>query len=274
MIAEESTAWPGVTHSTDSHSNALGFGFKWNMGWMNDTLAYLKRDPIHRHFHHNEMTFSLIYCFNEQFILSLSHDEVVHGKGTLLEKIPGDDWQKFANLRLLYGYQYAIPGKKLIFMGCEFGQWSEWKYDGELDWTLQQYPPHEGLQHFVADLNRLYKDHPALHELDCDPTGFSWIAADDAAKSIYTFCRTSRAQQSIVVVANFTPTPHTHYRVGVPESGNYVEILNSDAEVYGGSNIGNPGSLTTHDQASHGRPFSLELNIPPLAIMMLALETQ
>ncbi|WP_144057461.1 1,4-alpha-glucan branching protein GlgB [Novipirellula maiorica] len=269
-LAEESTSFGGVSRPV--YTGGLGFGMKWDMGWMHDTLEYMKRDPIHRKYHQNELTFRSVYAYSENFVLPLSHDEVVHGKGSLISRMPGDDWQKFANMRLLFGYQYAVPGKKLMFMGCEFGQWSEWKYEEQLDWALLEYRFHDGLQRFVGDLNRLHKDYPALHELDCDPAGFSWIAADDAAKSIYTFCRTSRDGQQVVVVVNFTPSTHADYRVGVPEKGAYVEILNSDAEVYGGSNFGNLGAKETIDEESHGRPYSLELNIPPLAIMMLTLD--
>ncbi len=269
-LAEESTSFGGVSRPV--YTGGLGFGFKWDMGWMHDTLEYIKRDPIHRKYHQNELTFRSVYAYSENFVLPLSHDEVVHGKGALISRMPGDDWQKFANMRLLYGYQYSVPGKKLLFMGCEFAQYSEWKYDGQLDWALQSAPLNSGLQLFVGDLNRLHKDYPALHELDCDPAGFSWIAADDAAKSMYTFCRTSSTGQQVVVIVNFTPTPHFDYRIGVPDDGSYIEILNSDSEVYGGSNIGNLGLRETQVIPSHGRPFSLELNIPPLAILMLTLD--
>jgi 1,4-alpha-glucan branching enzyme len=269
-IAEESTAYGGVSRPV--YTGGLGFGFKWDMGWMHDTLEYMKRDPIYRKYHQNELTFRSVYAFSENFVLPLSHDEVVHGKGSLISRMPGDDWQKFANMRLLFGYQYALPGKKLLFMGCEFAQWTEWKYSSQLDWALQSSPMHSGLQMFVGDLNRLHKDYPALHELDCEPEGFSWIAADDAAKSMYTFCRTSSAGQQVVVVVNFTPSPHSDYRIGVPAAGSYVEILNSDSKLYGGSNLGNMGLQKAEPIPSHGRPFSLQLNIPPLAIMMLTVD--
>jgi len=270
-LAEESTSYGGVSRPV--YTGGLGFGFKWDMGWMHDTLEYIKRDPIYRKYHQNELTFRSVYANSENFVLPLSHDEVVHGKGSLLSRMPGDDWQKFANMRLLYGYQYTVPGKKLLFMGCEFGQRGEWDHHNQLDWKQQAEPLNNGLQLFLGDLNRVYKDYPALHELDCTPGGFSWIAADDAAKSIYTYCRTSSDGQQVVVVVNFTPAPHFDYRIGVPGKGSYVEIVNSDSELYGGSNIGNLGLRKTDDQPSHGRPYSLELNIPPLSIVMLTLDS-
>lgn len=269
-FAEESTSYGGVSRPV--YTGGLGFGFKWDMGWMHDTLEYIKRDPIYRKYHQNELAFRSVYAFTENFVLPLSHDEVVHGKGSLLSRMPGDDWQKFANMRLLYGYQYSVPGKKLLFMGCEFAQPGEWKFNDQLDWSAQAGKLNSGLQLFLGDLNRLHKDYPALHELDCEPEGFSWIAADDAAKSIYTYCRTSTTGQQVVVVVNFTPAPHSDYRIGVPDQGAYVEILNSDAEAYGGSNVGNMGLRETDELPSHGRPYSLELNIPPLGILMLTLD--
>ncbi len=268
-LAEESTSYAGVSRPV--YTGGLGFGFKWDMGWMHDTLRYIKRDPVHRKYHQNELTFRSVYADTENFVLPLSHDEVVHGKGSLISRMPGDEWQKFANMRLLFGYQYAVPGKKLMFMGCEFAQYKEWNYESQLDWALQSVPLNSGLQLFVGDLNRLHRDYPALHELDCDAKGFSWIAADDASKSVYTFCRTAENGQHVVIVVNFTPTPHFDYRIGVPDLGAYVEILNSDSEVYGGSNIGNLGSRMSEAIPSHGRPNSLEVNIPPLAIVMVCL---
>jgi 1,4-alpha-glucan branching enzyme len=267
-IAEESTSYGGV--SSPVYNGGLGFGFKWDMGWMHDTLEYIKRDPIYRKYHQNELSFRSVYQFSENFMLPLSHDEVVHGKGSLIQRMPGDQWQRFANLRLLYGYQYATPGKKLLFMGGEFGQSSEWNADSQLDWSLLQFEIHDGVKKFIGDLNRIYKDYPALHELDCEPEGFSWIAADDAEKSIYTFCRQDSAGDSIVVVLNFTPAPHVGYRIGVPVPGKYIEIINSDSEMYGGSNIGNLGGQVAEEVASHGRDHSLKLNIPPLAMIMLS----
>ncbi len=267
-IAEESTSYGGVSRPT--YDGGLGFGFKWDMGWMHDTLEYMKRDPIYRKYHQNELSFRSVYQFSENFMLPLSHDEVVHGKGSLLQRMPGDPWQRFANLRLLYGYQYALPGKKLLFMGGEFGQSSEWNADSQLDWSLLQFEVHDGVKKYIGDLNRIYKDYPALHELDCQPEGFSWIAADDTEKSIYTFCRQDSAGDSIVVVFNFTPAPHVGYRIGVPLPGRYIEIINSDSKMYGGSNIGNLGGQVAEEVASHGRDYSLKLNIPPLAMIMLS----
>jgi 1,4-alpha-glucan branching enzyme len=267
-IAEESTSYGGVSRPV--YDGGLGFGFKWDMGWMHDTLEYMKRDPIYRKYHQNELSFRSVYQFSENFMLPLSHDEVVHGKGSLIQRMPGDQWQRFANLRLLYGYQYASPGKKLLFMGGEFGQSSEWNADSQLDWSLLQFEIHDGVKKFIGDLNRIYKDYPALHELDCEPAGFSWIAADDAEKSIFTFCRHDSGGDSIVVVLNFTPAPHVGYRIGVPVPGKYVEIINSDSEMYGGSNIGNLGGQVAEEVASHGRDHSLKLNIPPLAMIMLS----
>ena len=267
MIAEESTSWGGVSRPV--YTGGLGFTMKWDMGWMHDSLSYLSRDPIYRKHHQHELSFRSIYAFSENFVLPLSHDEVVHGKGSLLEKMPGDDWQKFANLRLLYGYQYTTPGKKLLFMGSEFGQRSEWNHDEQLDWELLKEPSHDSLRRYVGDLNRLYRDYPALYELDCSPDGFSWIDADDAAHSIYSFCRFARNGETILVVLNFTPEPQNDYGVGVPHAGKFVELLNSDAEIYGGGNIGNLGDIAVTDQPQHGRPHSIEINIPPLAVLVL-----
>ena len=267
IIAEESTAWGGVSRPV--FDGGLGFTMKWDMGWMHDSLSYISRDPIHRKYHQGELSFRSIYAFSENFVLPLSHDEVVHGKGSLLEKMPGDDWQKFANLRLLYGYQYTTPGKKLLFMGSEFGQRSEWNHDEQLNWELLKEPLHDSLRRYVGDLNRVYRDYPALYELDCSADGFSWIDADDADHSIYKFCRFARNGETIVVVLNFSPEPQFDYCVGVPHAGNFVELLNSDAEIYGGSNIGNPGDIKVTDETQHGRPYRIRINVPPLGMLVL-----
>lgn len=265
--AEESTAWPSVSRPT--YLGGLGFGMKWDMGWMHDTLLYFTKDPIHRKYHHNELTFRMVYAFTENFILPLSHDEVTHGKGSLLSKMPGgDDWQKFANLRLLYGYMYSQPGKKLMFMGAEIGQWSEWNHDASLDWHLLQYAPHQGIERWLADLNHLYAANPALHEQDSDYHGFSWIDCNDSAASVLAFLRYGISSKlPVLVVANFTPVPRTDYRVGVPQGGAWRELLNSDAEIYGGSGMGNLGTVQAADTPSHERSHSLTLTIPPLAVV-------
>lgn len=263
-VAEESTAWPGVSRPT--YIGGLGFGYKWDMGWMHDTLFYMSHDPIHRQYHHDQLTFRMVYAFTENFIMPLSHDEVVHGKGSLLDKMPGDDWQKFANLRLLLGYQYLQAGKKLLFMGGEFGQWREWDHDTPLDWDLVQFAPHEGLQRWVQDLNRVYRSEPALHRLDCDPAGFEWIDCHDSHNSVLTFLRKGLDDDRPVLVAcNFTPVPRHNYRVGVPRGGFWEEILNSDAEHFGGSGHGNLGRVEATPIPSHGRFHSLNLTLPPLA---------
>ncbi len=270
-IAEESTAWPMVSRPT--YVGGLGFGLKWDMGWMHDTLRYIAHDPVHRRYHHNELTFSMLYHFHENLVLPLSHDEVVHGKGSLLGKMPKDDWQKFANLRLLLAYMYAQPGKKLLFMGGEFGQWREWLHDESLEWHLAGFDRHVGLQRLVADLNGLYRYEPALHELDCDPAGFEWIDANDADNSVLSFIRRGRSTDDIVVVAcNFTPVPRYNYRVGVPRSGFWREVLNSDATEYWGSGHGNFGGIEAEAIAFHGRPYSLRLTLPPLAAVFLKSE--
>jgi 1,4-alpha-glucan branching enzyme len=262
-IAEESTAWPMVSRPT--YVGGLGFGLKWDMGWMHDTLKYFSHDPIYRKFHHNELTFRMIYAWHENFVLPLSHDEVVHGKGSLLGKMPGDLWQKFANLRLLFAYMYAQPAKKLMFMGGEFGQWAEWSHDNSLEWHLLQYDSHRQLQQWVSDLNRMYRAERALYELDCDPAGFEWIDGSDSQQSMLSFMRKSRGGSEIVVaVFNFTPVPRHNYRVGVPHGGHWLEILNSDSQTYGGADFGNMGGADAQDIASHGRPHSLNLIIPPL----------
>ncbi len=263
-VAEESTDWPMV--SRPIYLGGLGFGLKWDMGWMHDTLLYMSRDPIFRKYHHNQLTFRLIYAFHENFVLPLSHDEVVHGKGSLIGKMPGDDWQKFANLRLLYGYMYAQPGKKLLFMGGEFGQWGEWNHEESLDWHLLDYPPHSGLQRLVEDLNRLYTREAALHEVEFDPGGFEWIDCNDTEQSVITLLRKCRSSDEVIVVAcNFTPTPRHSYRVGVPYGGFWAEVLNTDAVDYGGSGQGNIGGLEAAPVPSHGRPYSIYITVPPLA---------
>ena len=268
-IAEESTAWPGVSRPT--YLGGLGFGMKWDMGWMHDTLRYLSHDPIHRRFHHNELTFRALYAFTENYVMPLSHDEVVHGKGSLLGKMPGDDWQRFANLRLLLGYQIAQPGKKLLFMGGEIGQWREWDHGSQVDWSLLERPPHEGILRFVADINHLYRERPALHELDCDPGGFEWVDANDAEGSVLTFLRKGRRPEDVVlVVCNFTPMVRENYRVGVPVGGSWREVVNSDAEVYGGSGQGNLGGSDSVPVPMHGRLRSLTLRLPPLSIEFFA----
>ena len=264
-IAEESTSWPMV--SRPNYVGGLGFGLKWDMGWMHDTLEYMSQDPIYRRYHHNKLTFRMIYAFHENFVLPLSHDEVVYGKRSLIGKMPGDDWQKFANLRALFGYMYAQPGKKLLFMGGEFGQWREWVHDGSLDWDLLGYPLHTGLQRWVEDLNRLYRSEPALHEMDCDPAGFEWIDCDDADSSTVTLIRKGKSSSTIIlVVCNFTPVPRYSYRLGSPRSGFWQEILNSDAGEYGGSNMGNLGGVETVPVPLHGRPHSLTITLPPLSV--------
>jgi len=265
-IAEESTSWPMVSRPV--YAGGLGFGLKWDMGWMHDTLKYFTNDPVHRKFHHNNVTFRMLYAFHENFVLPLSHDEVVYGKGSLLNKMPGDDWQRFANLRLLLGYMYAQPGKKLLFMGAEIAQWSEWRHDGSLDWDILQSPLHAGVQKWVGDLNRLYRGAAGLHELDSDPSGFEWIDCNDADASVVSLMRKGRAEESaLVVVCNFTPVPRQNYRVGVPRGGLWKERLNSDARDYGGSGVGNMGAVEASPLACHGRRFSLSLSLPPLSIL-------
>jgi 1,4-alpha-glucan branching enzyme len=264
-IAEESTSWPMVSRPT--HIGGLGFGLKWDMGWMHDTLDYMSKDPIHRRFHHDRLTFRMIYAFHENFVLPLSHDEVVYGKGSLIGKMPGDDWQKFANLRALYGYMFAQPGKKLLFMGGEFGQWREWAHDASLQWELLEHPLHSGLRDWVRDLNRLYSSEPALHELDCDPAGFEWIDCSDSESSVVTLIRKAKATSTmILVICNFTPVPRANYRIGAPRAGFWSEILNSDAAIYGGSNMGNIGGLEAVPVPLHGRRQSLTLVLPPLSV--------
>ncbi len=267
-IAEESTAWGAVSRPTTM--GGLGFGMKWDMGWMHDTLDYISRDPVHRRYHHNTLTFRMLYAFTENFVLPLSHDEVTHGKGSLLGKMPGDDWQKFANLRMLFGYMTGQPGKKLLFMGAEFGQWREWVHDESLEWHLMQYAPHAGVQRWVGDLNRLYRTEPALHELDFEPGGFEWVVCDDPDQSVIIFLRKAKdPAQSILVACNCTPVPRIGYRVGVPRAGLWTELLNSDAHDYGGSGWGNWGGIRADSEGAHGRPFSLSLTLPPLGMVFL-----
>jgi 1,4-alpha-glucan branching enzyme len=268
MVAEESTAWPSVSRPT--YVGGLGFTYKWNMGWMNDILEYVHADPIHRRYHHQHLTFSLLYAFTENFILPFSHDEVVHGKGSMFGKIPGDDWQKAATLRALYGFMYVHPGKKLMFMGCEFGQGREWNHDRSLDWHLLDQPLHGGLQQYVKDLNRIYATEPALHELDYEGHGFQWIDCNDSDNSVVSLIRRSKDGKGIVLaILNFTPVPREGYRIGVPIDGLYIELLNSDAAVYGGGNLGNLGVVFTESIASHGHPDSLRLTLPPLGCLLL-----
>jgi 1,4-alpha-glucan branching enzyme len=270
-IAEESTDWPMVSRPT--YLGGLGFGMKWDMGWMHDTLVYMSKDPIHRKYHHNQLTFRMLYAFHENFILPLSHDEVVHGKGSLLAKMPGDDWQKFANLRLLLSYMYAQPGKKLLFMGGEFGQWNEWYHEVSLDWHLLEYPFHSGVKRLVKDLNKLYRDEPTFHELDFHPDGFEWIDCSDSQGSILNLLRKGRSTSDMVLVAlNFTPVPRLNYRVGVPRKGYWRELLNSDSMEYGGSGHGNLGGVEASPISFHGRPYSLTLTLPPLGAVFLKRE--
>jgi 1,4-alpha-glucan branching enzyme len=286
-VAEESTAWPMVSRPT--HVGGLGFGFKWDMGWMHDTLEYLSQDPIHRRYHHEQITFRALYAFSENYVLPLSHDEVVHGKGSLLGKMPGDQWQRFANLRMLYGYQYGQSGKKLLFMGDEIAQDTEWNHDAQLSWELLGDPLHEGVRRWVAHLNALHRSEPALHELDCDPAGFQWVDASDTAASVISFLRLPRVETAesgplpevfpgagprrpVLVVANFTPVPRDFYSIGVPVGGRWVELANSDAADYGGSGWGNLGGVTASDEPMHGRPWSLPLVLPPLGLLVLAPE--
>lgn len=271
-IAEESTAWPGVTNSLEY--GGLGFDLKWNMGWMHDMLEYFTKDPIHRSHHHRNLTFVLLYAFTERFLLPLSHDEMVHGKRSMLDKMPGDVWQKFANLRALYGLQYGFPGKKLLFMGGEIGQWIEWNHDQSLDWHVLNGAMHAGLQRWVGDLNKLYKHEPSLHQIDFHYSGFDWIDFHDSATSVISFERKSaNAAERIIVVCNFTPVPRHGYRIGISEQGTYTELLNSDSSYYGGSNLGNAGAIESEEISHHNRQHSIRLTLPPLAILFLKLKS-
>jgi 1,4-alpha-glucan branching enzyme len=266
-IAEESTAWPMVSRPT--WAGGLGFGFKWDMGWMHDTLKYMQHDPIHRRYHHGELTFRGVYAFQENFVLPLSHDEVVHGKGSLVDKMPGDEWQKLANLRLLYAYMFATPGKKLLFMGGEFAQWSEWKHDQALDLHLEQYDRHRGIRDLVAHLARCYRAVPALHQLDSSHEGFEWIDANDSDNSVLSFVRKDRDGNAVVCIFNFTPVPRHNYRTGVPHEGFWAELVNSDAAEYGGSGHGNMGGIEANPVPAHGRSWSVNVTLPPLGAVFL-----
>jgi 1,4-alpha-glucan branching enzyme len=267
-IAEESTAWPAVSRPT--YLGGLGFGYKWNMGWMHDTLRYIGKDPVHRRWHHNDLSFGLLYAFTENFILPISHDEVVHGKGSLIGRMPGDRWQRFANLRAYLGFMFTHPGKKLLFMGCEFGQEREWNHDFGLDWHLLSEADHSGAQTLVRDLNATYRSLPALHQLDCEPQGFEWIDASDNEHSTISYLRRGRDDDSLaVIVCNFTPVPRLHYRLGVPTAGFYAERINTDSVFYGGSNVGNGAGVSAEPQGWHGRPYSIELTLPPLGTLIL-----
>jgi 1,4-alpha-glucan branching enzyme len=269
--AEESTAWPGVSRPT--YLGGLGFGFKWNMGWMHDTLTYFQKDPVYRRFHHHTLTFSLMYAFSENFILPLSHDEVVHGKKSLLDKMPGDRWQKFANLRSLYAYMWAHPGKKLLFMGGELGEWEEWNYDGSLHWNLLEYAEHQGIQSLVRDLNRLYRSQPALYEVDFDPRGFRWLEANDATNNVVAFARLDESgERPVVCVMNLSPVPRYEYRVGMPSCCRWRELLNTDSTFYGGSGVGNMGGVDAEAVPWHDQPFSALLTLPPLGAVWLVPE--
>lgn len=269
--AEESTAWPGVSHPVDV--GGLGFGLKWDMGWMNDTLRYMALDPIHRQWHHHHLTFRQVYAFSENFVLPFSHDEVVHGKGSMWGQMAGDEWQKFANLRVLYGCMYGQPGKKLMFMGAELAQREEWDHEWELEWGRLADPMHAGVLRWVADLNRLYREEPAMHELDCDSAGFEWVAPDDHLQNVLSFLRQRRDGSSpMLIVCNFSPTPRSGYRVGVPVGGAWCEKLNSDAVTYGGSGVGNLGEVVAEHRPLHGREWSLDLTLPPLSVVFFQAE--
>jgi 1,4-alpha-glucan branching enzyme len=266
--AEESTAWPGVSRPT--YLGGLGFGFKWNLGWMHDTLGYFARDPVYRSFHHHELTFSLVYAWNENFILPLSHDEVVHGKGSLLGKMPGDRWQRFANLRALYATMWAHPGKNLLFMGGELAQEQEWSHDRSLDWHLLEDAEHAGVQALVRELNRLYRQEPALWEVDFEPAGFRWLEPNDAAANVLAFARVSRdGRRTLVCVCNLAPVTREHYRVGMPQVGRWREALNTDSQHYGGSGVGNFGAVEAEPTPWHDQPFSAAVTLPPLAVLWL-----
>lgn len=266
VIAEESTAWPDVTGAIKD--NGLGFSYKWNMGWMHDTLRYMEHDPVHRRHHHNDMTFGMVYAYSEHFVLPVSHDEVVHGKGSLLGKMPGDDWQKLANLRAYLGFMWTHPGKKLLFMGCEFGQVAEWNHDTSPEWHLLDDPRHRGIQRLVRDLNRFYVSEPALHESDCQPSGFRWGVGDDSENSVFAFTRMSPNAPDVLVVCNMTPVPRRDYRIGVTAGGVWEEVLNTDAAAYGGSNLGNAGRVHADPVPTHGQAQSLALTLPPLSTLV------
>lgn len=266
-IAEESTSWPMVSRPT--YLGGLGFSLKWNMGWMHDTLGYMGKDPLYRRFHHNQMTFGMLYAFHENFVLPISHDEVVHGKGSLLGKMSGDEWQKFANLRALLGFMWGYCGKKLLFMGCEFGQWQEWNHDTALEWRALDAPRHQGVRRLVRDLNQVYRHHPPLHQVDFDWNGFQWINANDSDNSVFSFVRYAEDRQCIVVVCNLTPVVRHDYRIGVPHGGPYRELINTDLDIYGGSGVTNGATMQASPHPSHGFDHSLALTLPPLATLML-----
>jgi 1,4-alpha-glucan branching enzyme len=263
-LAEESTAWPGVSRPV--YTGGLGFTFKWNMGWMHDTLRYMQENPVYRSYHHNALTFSMLYAFSENFVLPLSHDEVVHGKGALLSKMPGDMWQQQANLRLLFSYMWAHPGKKMLFMGGEFGQWNEWREDGELDWALLDFPAHRGILDTVRDLNRLLREEPAMHAHDRDWSGFEWMDFSDYALSVFSFLRKSGGAGPLLWVFNFTPVPRSGYGIPCPQSGGWREVFNSDSALYGGGNMGNAGRVEAQPRE---QGYFLSLTLPPLAALAL-----
>lgn len=266
-FAEESTSWPMV--SAPTYLGGLGFGFKWNMGWMNDILRYFERDPIYREYHQGDLTFSMVYAFSENFLLPFSHDEVVHGKASLLRKMPGDDWQKFANLRALLAFMYGHPGKKLLFMGCEFAQWDEWNHDASLDWHLAEFDPHRGVQRLVRDLNTLYRSEPALYEQDADWHGFEWIDCNDAHSNVITFVRRGKSPDDVLILGcNFSSVPRHDYALGCPIGGTWKEVFNSDAAIYGGSDCGNQGRVEAADTETHGRPHTLSVTLPPLGVVI------
>jgi 1,4-alpha-glucan branching enzyme len=271
-IAEESTAWPGVSHPV--YKDGLGFSYKWNMGWMHDSLIYFAEEPVHRRYHQDKLTFGLLYAFSENFVLPLSHDEVVHGKGSMIRRMPGDRWQAFANLRLYYSFMYAHPGKKLLFMGGEFAQVREWNHNQSLDWHLLEQDDHAGVQQLLRDLNQVYRDTPALHQLDSASEGFEWIDCSDSEQSVIAFARHGRdSSQLVIAVCNMTPIIRSDYRVGVPQAGRYQERINSDANIYGGSGVGNLGAVTSEPIAQHGQAQSVSLVLPPLTTLILTLET-
>jgi 1,4-alpha-glucan branching enzyme len=269
MIAEESTAFPGVSAPTDS--GGLGFGFKWNMGWMHDSLEYIQKESVYRKYHHGEITFSMLYAYDEKFLLPISHDEVVHGKGSLFSKMPGDHWQKLANMRAFLSFMWAHPGKKLLFMGQEFAQVSEWSESRNLDWWLLDHDPHQGMQQLVSELNQVYQANPALWELDHEPEGFRWIDGSNSEQNVLSFVRTAANGDRVIVVVNFADYPYHNYRIGVPGAGGYSEILNSDAAKFGGSNVVNQSKLASAKIAAHGFEDSIELSIPPLGSTWLKL---
>jgi len=266
IIAEESTSWPQVTRP--GWLGGLGFTMKWNMGWMHDILGYMQKDPVHRHYHHDQLTFGLLYCFTENFLLPFSHDEVVHGKGSMLGKMPGDDWQQFANLRLLYTFMFTYPGKKLLFMGCEFAQRAEWNFDKSLEWQELQSPYHQGVKDLVSQLNKLYIETPALHYYDFDSRGFDWVDCHDSAQSVLIYQRNG-PEDSVIIALNFTPVARENYRIGVPYGGHYEELLNSDSEYYNGSNVGNDDPIISEETPWMNQDHSISITLPPLAALII-----